>query len=364
MSEGVNKTNGNTANGRSVAGSELSLRSEIAADAPNAIEVEHIVKRYGEFLAVDDISFAVKEEEIFGLLGPNGAGKSTLIRMMTTLIPITAGRARVAGHDVAWDPNAVRHTIGVIPQALTSDLDLTVEENLNIYAKLYDVPKKRRKEAIEELLETVDLTKWRDAQTKTLSGGMRRRLEIARGLVHSPKIFFLDEPTTGLDPVSRVSVWEMLTNIKAKRKLTILITTHYMDEADRLCNRVAIVDHGKLVALDTPEALKASVPGSNVIEAHFDNPPAGWEEKLRALPEVTSVQNESAGMFRVLTANGSRTTMDLVEMAVAAGVALRTLTVQNTTLDDVFVFYTGRQLRDELVKAHAFIMPPRPGLQP
>jgi ABC-2 type transport system ATP-binding protein len=364
MSEGVNKTNGNTANGRSVAGSELSLRSEIAADAPNAIEVEHIVKRYGEFLAVDDISFAVKEEEIFGLLGPNGAGKSTLIRMMTTLIPITAGRARVAGHDVARDPNAVRHTIGVIPQALTSDLDLTVEENLNIYAKLYDVPKKRRKEAIEELLETVDLTKWRDAQTKTLSGGMRRRLEIARGLVHSPKIFFLDEPTTGLDPVSRVSVWEMLTNIKAKRKLTILITTHYMDEADRLCNRVAIVDHGKLVALDTPEALKASVPGSNVIEAHFDNPPAGWEEKLRALPEVTSVQNESAGMFRVLTANGSRTTMDLVEMAVAAGVALRTLTVQNTTLDDVFVFYTGRQLRDELVKAHAFIMPPRPGLQP
>ena len=364
MSEGVNKTNGNTANGRSVAGSELSLRSEIAADAPNAIEVEHIVKRYGEFLAVDDISFAVKEEEIFGLLGPNGAGKSTLIRMMTTLIPITTGAARVSGHDVAADPEAVRRAIGVIPQALTSDLDLTVEENLSIYAKLYDVPKKRRKEAIEELLETVDLTKWRDAQTKTLSGGMRRRLEIARGLVHSPKIFFLDEPTTGLDPVSRVSVWEMLTNIKAKRKLTILITTHYMDEADRLCNRVAIVDHGKLVALDTPEALKASVPGSNVIEAHFDNPPAGWEEKLRALPEVTSVQNESAGMFRVLTANGSRTTMDLVEMAVAAGVALRTLTVQNTTLDDVFVFYTGRQLRDELVKAHAFIMPPRPGLQP
>ncbi len=202
----------------SVAASELSLRGEVAADAPNAIEVDHIVKRYGDFTAVDDVSFAVKEGEIFGLLGPNGAGKSTLIRMMTTLIPITAGWARVAGHDVARDPKAVRHTIGVIPQALTSDLDLTVEENLNIYAKLYDVPAKRRKEAIEELLETVDLTKWRDAQTKTLSGGMRRRLEIARGLVHSPKIFFLDEPTTGLDPVSRVAVWEMLTNIKAKRQ--------------------------------------------------------------------------------------------------------------------------------------------------
>ncbi|MGC9988514.1 MAG: ATP-binding cassette domain-containing protein [Terriglobales bacterium] len=364
MAENSNKPNGSAANGGSVAASELSLRSQIAADASNAIEVDHIVKKYGDFTAVDDISFAVKDGEIFGLLGPNGAGKSTLIRMMTTLIPITSGTARVAGHDVARDPNAVRRTIGVIPQALTSDLDLTVEENLNIYAKLYDVPAKRRKEAIDELLEMVDLTKWRDAQTKTLSGGMRRRLEIARGLVHSPKIFFLDEPTTGLDPVSRVAVWEMLTNIKAKRQLTILITTHYMDEADRLCNRIAIVDHGKLVALDTPEALKASVPGSNVIEAHFEHAPADWEERLRGLPGVTSVQDESGGMFRVLTDNGSGTTTDLVEMAVVLGVGLKTLTVQNTTLDDVFVHYTGRQLRDELVKAHAFVMPPSPGLRP
>jgi ABC-2 type transport system ATP-binding protein len=364
MAEGVDKAIGNTTNGLSVAASELNLRGDVAANAPNAIEVEHIVKRYGEFTAVDDISFTVKEGEIFGLLGPNGAGKSTLIRMMTTLIPISSGTARVAGHDVARDPDAVRRTIGVIPQALTSDLDLTVEENLNIYAKLYDVPSKRRKEAIAELLETVDLTKWRGAQTKTLSGGMRRRLEIARGLVHSPRIFFLDEPTTGLDPVSRVAVWEMLTNIKTKRKLTILITTHYMDEADRLCNRIAIVDHGKLVALDTPEALKASVPGSTVIEAHFEHPPDDWEERLRSLPGVTSVQNESAGMFRVLTSNGSGTTTDLVEMTVVAKVGLKTLTVQNTTLDDVFVHYTGRQLRDELVKAYGYTMPQRPGLQP
>ncbi|MGB6385692.1 MAG: ATP-binding cassette domain-containing protein [Terriglobales bacterium] len=354
----------NKTNGASASTSEFSGRSEIAPDAPNAIEVDHIVKRYGEFTAVDDVSFTVKEGEIFGLLGPNGAGKSTLIRMMTTLIPITGGVAVVAGHDVASNPDAVRRTIGVIPQALTSDLDLTVEENMNIYAKLYDVPAKRRKEAIEELLETVDLTKWRGAQTKTLSGGMRRRLEIARGLVHSPRIFFLDEPTTGLDPVSRVAVWEMLTNIKAKRKLTVLITTHYMDEADRLCNRIAIVDHGKLVALDTPEALKASVPGSNVIEVHFEHPPNDWEERLKALPGVTSVQNESSGMFRVLTANGSRTTTDLVGMAVEAGVGVKTLSVQNTTLDDVFVFYTGRQLRDELVKAHAYMMPQSPGVRP
>ena len=364
MSDEVNRTDLKTSNGITAAAAELSLRNEIAADAPNMIEVDHIVKKYGEFAAVNDVSFTVKEGEIFGLLGPNGAGKSTLIRMMTTLIPITSGSARIAGHDVSKDPDAARRTIGVIPQALTSDLDLTVEENMSIYAKLYDVPPKQRKEAIDELLETVDLTKWRDAQTKTLSGGMRRRLEIARGLVHSPRIFFLDEPTTGLDPVSRVAVWEMLTNIKSKRKLTVLITTHYMDEADRLCNRIAIVDHGKLVALDSPEALKATVPGSTVIEAQFQNPPGDWEDRLRALPGVTSVQNESAGMFRVLTANGSGTTTDLVEMAVVAKVPIKTLTVQNTTLDDVFVHYTGRQLRDELVKAYQFVMPQRPGMQP
>ena len=209
----------NSRNNGAEAGAGFSSGNGASASAavPNAIEVERIVKKYGDFTAVNDVSFDVKEGEIFGLLGPNGAGKSTLIRMMTTLIPITAGTARVAGHDVQKEPDAVRRAIGVIPQALTSDLDLTVEENLNIYAKLYDVPAKKRKQAVDELLEVVDLTKWRNAQTKTLSGGMRRRLEIARGLVHSPRIFFLDEPTTGLDPVSRVAVWEMLTNIKKNR---------------------------------------------------------------------------------------------------------------------------------------------------
>jgi ABC-2 type transport system ATP-binding protein len=338
--------------------------AERAIERPNAIEVEHIVKKFGDFVAVNDVSFAVQEGEIFGLLGPNGAGKSTLIRMMTTLIPITAGTARIAGHDVRTDPDDARRAIGVIPQALTSDIDLTVEENLSIYAKLYDVPATKRKQSIDELLELVDLSKWRSAQTKTLSGGMRRRLEIARGLVHSPLIFFLDEPTTGLDPVSRVAVWEMLTNIKERRQLTILITTHYMDEADRLCDRIAIVDHGRLVALDTPAALKASVPGSNVIEVQFENPPQDWEKKLGGLPEVTSIRHEGAAMYRILTGNGSRSTTQLVELAVQEGVGVKSLSVQNTTLDDVFVHYTGRQLRDELVKSYAFVMPPRPGMQP
>jgi ABC-2 type transport system ATP-binding protein len=326
--------------------------------------LDGVGKRYGNRTLFENVTALIRRGERIGVVGPNGAGKSTLIRMMTTLIPITSGTACINGHDVKKDPDAARRAIGVIPQALTSDLDLTVEENMNIYAKLYDVPTKKRHEAIDELLELVDLTKWRGAQTKTLSGGMRRRLEIARGLVHSPKIFFLDEPTTGLDPVSRVAVWEMLTNIKSHRQLTILITTHYMDEADRLCDRIAIVDHGKLVALDAPAALKASVPGSNVIEAQFDHAPADWEQQLQSLSDVTSVTHQGSGMYRVLTSNGSLTTTQLVEAAVEAGVGVKSLSVQNTTLDDVFVHYTGRQLRDELVKAYQFVMPQSPGLRP
>ena len=331
--------------------------------AGTAIAVENIVKRYGTFEAVKGVTFSVAEGEIFGLLGPNGAGKSTLIRMMTTLLPVTSGRALVAGFDVSKDPDAVRNVIGVIPQALTSDPDLTVGENLSIYAKLYSVPKVQRKKNIVEVLEAVDLTKWRDAQTKTLSGGMRRRLEIARGLVHDPHIFFLDEPTTGLDPVSRIAVWEMLNNLKKTRNLTMLLTTHYMEEADKLCDRIAIVDHGTLVAMGTPAELKRGVPGSNVVEVHFDRETEEWQGRLEKLPGVTSVQAQSAGFYRVLTSSGSQTTMQLVELAASLGETLTSLSVQNTTLDDVFVHYTGRQLRDEQVKS-VFTMPPRPGAQP
>jgi ABC-2 type transport system ATP-binding protein len=334
------------------------------ASPPAAIAVENIVKRYGAFEAVKGVTFSVADGEIFGLLGPNGAGKSTLIRMMTTLVPITSGRAMVAGYDVAKDPDAVRRMIGVIPQALTSDPDLTVEENLSIYAKLYSVPKAEREKNIAEVLEAVDLVKWRGAQVKTLSGGMRRRVEIARGLVHNPHIFFLDEPTTGLDPVSRIAVWEMLNHLRETRHLTMLLTTHYMEEADKLCDRIAIVDHGTLVALGTPIELKHSVPGANVVEVHFDRETAEWQGRLEKLEGVTSVQAESAGYYRVLTSSGSKTTMQLVELAASLGETLTSLSVQNTTLDDVFVHYTGRQLRDEQVKPPVFSMPPRPGAQP
>src|SRR5947209_3431365 len=269
------------------------------AAAPKAIQVVNIVKRYGNFTAVDGVSFDVAEGEIFGLLGPNGAGKSTLIRMMTTLLEITSGTAMIEGFDVRKDPERARRAMGVIPQAMTSDGDLTVWENLSIYSKLYGIPAADREKSIDELLDLVDLNQWRDAPARNLSGGMRRRLEIARGLVHRPRIFFLDEPTTGLDPVSRVAVWEMITSIKQKRHLTVLVTTHYMDEADRLCDRIAIVDHGKLVALDTPHALKNSIPGSSVIEAQFLNAPADWEQRLKGLNGATSVQPERSEERRV-----------------------------------------------------------------
>jgi len=237
----------------------------------NAIEVQNIVKKFGDFTAVSGISFDVKDGEIFGLLGPNGAGKSTLIRMMVTLLPPTSGTALINGFDVSRKADDVRRSIGVIPQAMTSDLELTVYENLLIFAKLYGVPRDTRTRLIAELLEAVELTQWADKPVKNLSGGMRRRVEIARGLVHEPRVFFLDEPTTGLDPVSRTAVWGMLRKIKAQRELTVLITTHYMDEADKLCDRIAIVDHGKLVALDSPQALKASIPGRDAATVTLDD---------------------------------------------------------------------------------------------
>jgi ABC-2 type transport system ATP-binding protein len=311
------------------------------------VEVRQLTKKFGDFCAVDGLNFNVSHGEIFGLLGPNGAGKSTLLRMLTTLVPPTSGTARVNGFDIVKAANEVRKSIGVIPQAMTSDLDLSAEENMGIYAKLYSMPREKARRAIAELLEAVDLTPWAGKPLKMFSGGMRRRLEIARGLVHEPKIFFLDEPTTGLDPISRVTVWQMISRLKKERDLTIIVTTHYMDEADKLCDRIAIVDHGKLVALDSPLKLKASIPGKNVLEVSFSSVPPNWEDSLRALPEVAEVKADEH-VFRIASHNGPVTTVELVAAARRAGVAIASLSVQSTTLDDVFVHYTGHQLRDAL----------------
>src|SRR5260221_5543730 len=288
------------------------------------IDVRNIVKKFGDFTAVNGISFDVDEGEIFGLLGPNGAGKSTLIRMLVTLLTPTSGTALVNGFDVVKEADGVGHSIGVIPQAMTSDLELSVEENLIIFARLYGVPRVKRERLINELLEAVELTQWRHAQVRNLSGGMRRRVEIARGLVHEPRIFFLDEPTTGLDPVSRVAVWEMLAKIKRERNLTILITTHYMDEADKLCDRIAIVDHGELKALDSPLRLKTSIPGKNTLEASFSSAPADWQDRIERLPGVESVSAHE-NIFRIATGSGPVTTLALMELAATAGVTVGSL---------------------------------------
>src|SRR5262245_31438782 len=323
------------------------------------VEVQELSKCFGDFCAVDALSFQVNHGEMFGLLGPNGAGKSTLIRMLTTLVPPTSGTARVNGFDIVRQPNGVRKSIGVIPQAMTSDLDLSAEENMGIFAKLYGITGDQRRRTIAELLKAVDLEQWIDKPVKMFSGGMRRRLEIARGLVHEPNIFFLDEPTTGLDPVSRAAVWEMLARLKAERDLTILLTTHYMDEADRLCDRIAIVDHGKVVALDSPLKLKASIPGKNILEVSFSEVRPNWADTLKALPEVVDVKAVDH-VFRISSHNGPRTTVELMEAARKAGIAVTSLSVQSTSLDDVFMHYTGHQLRDTLhapdVSASPFIL--------
>ena len=309
------------------------------------VEIEDLSKYFGSFCAVDNMNFNVKHGEVFGLLGPNGAGKSTLIRMLTTLVPPSSGHARVNGFDVVRDQNGVRQSIGVIPQAMTSDLDLTAWENMTIFAKLYGLSPQKRKTTIHDLLSAVNLLDWADKPVKTFSGGMRRRLEIARGLVHEPRIFILDEPTTGLDPVSRVAAWEMLDRLRRERDLTVIMSTHYMDEADKLCDRIAIVDHGKLVALDSPLKLKMSIPGTNTIEVSFSSLPDGWQRTLESLTDVAEVKS-SEGVFRLSSDNGPRTVVALLDAVNAAKIAIASLSVQSTTLDDVFVHYTGRQLRD------------------
>jgi ABC-2 type transport system ATP-binding protein len=319
----------------------------------HAIEVDHLTKRFGDLVAVNEVSFTVDEREIFGLLGPNGAGKTTLIRMMTTLTPATSGAARVAGFDIGREADSVRNAIGVIPQGFTSDPELTAEENLMLHAKLYGVPSAERHKLTGQLLESVDLLKFRKALVGSFSGGMRRRLEFARGLVHSPKILFLDEPTTGLDPVSRTNVWEMIRKLKEQSNLTILLTTHYMEEADQLCGRIAIVDHGKLAALDTPTRLKDSVPGTDVVEAELEGAPVDVKLELEKLSHVAGVTQHD-GVVHISSHDGPATVAALMDWARARKVNVKRMAVEGTTLDDVFLHYTGRELRDTAGEARAY----------
>ena len=310
-----------------------------------AIEARSLRKVFGGLAAVDDVSFEVADGENFALLGPNGAGKSTLIRLFNTLLSPTSGTALVAGHDVQKDPDAVRRSIGVVPQGLTSDPELTAAENLDFYGKLHRVPQPRRGQLIDELLAQIELSQWRDKLVGTFSMGMRRRLEIARSLVHRPRVLFLDEPTTGLDPASRISMWQTLARMKTESELTIFLTTHYMEEADQACERVAIFDHGKIVALGTAASLKALVAGDETIEASFAAPPPAWKDVMRDLPGVRGVEL-SNGSCRIHTRDRAGTLAALVRAAGERSVTISTLSLRGSTLEDVFIHFTGRELRD------------------
>lgn len=315
-----------------------------------AVDVQGLTKRFGSFEAVRSTSFQVLQGESFGLLGPNGAGKSTLIRMLTTLLIPTSGEAWVSGFHLRRQSNKVRRSIGVIPQALTSDPELTALENLNFYARLYKVPWSRRRKLVHQILESVDLTEWKHKLVGTFSGGMRRRLEIGRALVHQPRVLFLDEPTTGLDPASRLAMWEMITKLKAQTGMTIFLTTHYMEEADQLCDRIAIFDHGQIIAMDTPENLKSSTPGDQVIEVRFQDVPQGWNSLISALPSVQEVEAQN-GTFRIKTPDILTTISALAAKAQENSVTVSSLGISGNTLEDVFVQYTGRKLRDAAEKS-------------
>src|SRR6202140_3549439 len=260
-----------------------------------AIQTKDLTKRFGTFTAVDKVNFEVRRGEVFGLLGPNGAGKTTVVRMLTTLLTPSGGQAFVAGFDVARHPRQVRENIGVIPQALTSDLDLTGWENIDIYGEFFGLSRRERRERGNRLLKMVGLRERAHDLVATYSGGMRRRLEIARGLIHSPEVLFLDEPTIGLDPQSRRAVWDLLERLRRETGLTISLTTHYMDEAETLCDRIAIVDGGKIIAIGTPAELKAMVKGSDRLELEVQGDVEKIMAMLRAQPGVLEVTHDPDG---------------------------------------------------------------------
>jgi len=310
-----------------------------------AVETESLRKRYGELVAVDGLNLTIKEGEIFGLLGPNGAGKTTTLSMLATLLKPTSGTARVNGYDVIEQSADVRRSIGIVFQDPSSDDILTGRENLYLHALMFGVPKHERAQRIQRVLNLVDLHDRADDLVKKYSGGMRRRLELGRGLLHNPKILFLDEPTLGLDPQTRERIWEYVENLVKTEKVTVIITTHYMDEADRLCNRVAIIDHGNIVALDTPSALKSKV-GGEVVKLRIKSPKL---DQVRNLDYVLSV-SQSGSTLMLTVKNASAHLQEILSMVGEVA----SVEVRSPTLNDVFLDYTGREIREESGEGGAF----------
>ena len=310
------------------------------------IEAKGLVKKYGELEAVAGIDLEVHAGEIFGFLGPNGAGKSTTISMLCTLLTPTSGVARVAGIDVMHDPAAVRQRIGLVFQDPSLDDQLTARENLEFHAFIYSVPAVDRRQRIDEMLALKQLSERASSLVKTFSGGMKRRLEIARGMLHQPQILFLDEPTLGLDPQTRKSIWTHLNELRGKKGVTIFMTTHYMDEAE-YCDRIAIIDHGKIVAVGTPEELKARV-GGDVVTITSNQPDLAATEIQELLGVVPSRDN---GTLRMEVADGKAFVPRLVRELTAP---VDTVSLRRPSLDDVFLKLTGRAIREEDVSVRDF----------
>ena len=305
---------------------------------PPAIEVAGLEKRFGDVEAVRGVDFRVETGETFGFLGPNGAGKSTTINILCTLARATAGTARVAGHDVATERDEVRRSIGLVFQDPTLDSDLTAEQNLRFHAELYGVPRAVLDQRIDDMLRMVGLTERRGSVVQTFSGGMKRRLEIARGLLHSPRVLFLDEPTIGLDPQSRASVWDYIRALREREDITVFLTTHYMDEAEH-CDRIAIMDAGRIVALDTPEALKAAVGKDRVQITTTDD-----EAAIAALRSRFGIEaGMHSGEVTFAVADGERF---VPRLFAELGVSIRSVSVSSPSLDDVFLAHTGTTIRD------------------
>ena len=304
----------------------------------HAVETEGLTKRYGDLLAVDSLNLSIEEGEIFGLLGPNGAGKTTTLSMLATLLKPTSGTGRVNGYDILSHPADVRRSIGIVFQDPSSDDVLTGRENLYLHALMFGVPKGERRKRIDYVLSLVDLQDRANDVVKKYSGGMRRRLELARGLLHNPRILFLDEPTLGLDPQTREHIWAYIENLVKSEKVTVIITTHYMDEADRLCNRVAIIDHGQVSALDSPGALKSKV-GGEIIKLRVRSPNI---DRLKGLDYVLSL-DQSGSTLRLTVKDAS---VHLQEILGMVG-AVDSVEVHTATLNDVFLHYTGREIREE-----------------
>jgi ABC-2 type transport system ATP-binding protein len=314
---------------------------------PHPIQVEGLTKRFGDFVADDAVSFTVQRGEIYGLLGPNGAGKTTLIRMLTTLLPPTSGSARIEGHDVVTERSAVRRAIGTVSQAQTTDENLTVRENLSVQGKMYGLWGRRLSERIERRLRQVGLWERRNQIARQLSGGMRRRLEIARGVLHSPRVLFLDEPTTGLDPQSRRAIWDMFGELRAHEPdLAIILTTHAMEEADFLCDRVAILDQGRILCENSPAALKHELETGEKVELEADHEITDEDELSIASAGATNLRYVSPMRVHFDARPGQGVGRRAARLLEDRGYHIVHLKIALVTLEDVFFSYTGRALRD------------------